>query len=206
MSSTLNKVLIFAAGAAVGSVVTWKVIESKYAQMAREEVEAVRDLYRESHIDEESEDESEPDPSVEDDIPARRRRSDNPMRREYNDLLKTEGYTNYAGTNSDVENDEEVSDVEKPYILSPAEFSSNEEYQTETLFYFDDGVLTDDDYNPIEDVGGIVGTESLTTFGQYEPDAVYVRNERHLTDYEIILDVRRFADLPKSKPHSMEVE
>lgn len=203
MNSTLNKVLIFAAGAAVGSVVTWKAIESKYAQMAREEVEAVRDLYRESHIDDGPENEYDPE---EDRVVDGDEMTKAQYRAQYRDMLGSEGYVNYSGGDSNIESDEGVPNVKKPYILSPAEFSSDEAYQTETLFYFEDEVLTDDDYNPIEDVEGMVGEESLTTFGQYEDDAVYVRNERYLTDYEIILEPRRFADLPKSKPRSMEVE
>lgn len=192
MNTTLSKALTFMAGAVVGSVVTWKLVEARYSQIAREEVEAVRELYREKYGDEDDDDsESEP-------ITDARSLLDNV---EYQQLLKREGYTNYSGGPGN----EEGTGVKKPYVISPDEFGSDENYGTETLYYYDDGVLTDDVNNPIEDVAGMVGDESLTTFGQYEDDAVYVRNERYMTDYEILADARKFADVVKSEPHSTEV-
>ena len=59
-----------------------------------------------------------------------------------------------------------------------------------------DGVLTDDWDHPIEDVEGLVGVESLTHFGEYEEDSVYVRNDRYKTDYEILKDLRNFSEIP----------
>ena len=68
-------------------------------------------------------------------------------------------------------------------------------YTTETLTYYADHVLTDDFDNPIEDVEAMVGEESLNHFGEYEEDAVYVRNERHKIDYEILLDERKYTEV-----------
>ena len=42
----LIKAFIFTAGAAIGSVVTWKVIKTKYEQISNEEIESVREEYR----------------------------------------------------------------------------------------------------------------------------------------------------------------
>ena len=44
--SILNKAIIFAIGAAVGSVVTYKLVKTKYEQIANEEIEDVREYYR----------------------------------------------------------------------------------------------------------------------------------------------------------------
>ena len=39
----LSKVLLFVSGACVGSVVTWKLIEKKYQQIAQEEINSVKE-------------------------------------------------------------------------------------------------------------------------------------------------------------------
>ena len=74
-----------------------------------------------------------------------------------------------------------------PYVISDVEYSEGE-YNTETLHYYKDGVLCDDDFNVIKDVNGTVGSEALNSFGVYEGDAVYVRNDQHKIDYEILLE------------------
>lgn len=63
MSNTLSKFLFFAAGAAIGSVVTWKLINDKYEQLAQEEIKSIREYYQSKDSDdnfEETEDEEEP--------------------------------------------------------------------------------------------------------------------------------------------------
>lgn len=95
--------------------------------------------------------------------------------------------------------------IKKPYVIPPEEFDEIDDYSAETLMYYSDGVLTDDWYNPIEDVEGMVGEDSLKTFGRYEEDSVYVRNETLKTDFEILADVRTYSEamaeiLPNKEP------
>ena len=80
------------------------------------------------------------------------------------------------------------------YVISPEEFGNND-YDAESLNYYADGVLTNSWDEVIEDVDGFVGEDSLTRFGEYEDDCVYVRNEVLQTDYEILLDERKFSDI-----------
>jgi hypothetical protein len=96
--------------------------------------------------------------------------------------------------------------VTKPYVISPEDFGEIEDYDQRTLFYYEDGVLTDDEDNPIEDVDGVVGRGSLTHFGEYEDDSVHVRNERLRIDYEILREPNTYADVVKTKPHHAEEE
>ena len=46
----------------------------------------------------------------------------------------------------------------------------------------------------IEDIDRVVGKDSLTHFGEYEDDSVYVRNDRLKCEYEILLRVGKFED------------
>lgn len=88
-------------------------------------------------------------------------------------------------------------DPNAPYIIDPNEFKESN-YETTTLFYYKDRVVADDDYNVITDIIGTIGDEALETFGRYEEDAVYVRNDILGIDYEILLDERSFYKIAPS--------
>ena len=45
MNNTFKNVLIFAAGAFIGSAVTWKLVKTKYEKIAQEEIDSVKDFY-----------------------------------------------------------------------------------------------------------------------------------------------------------------
>jgi hypothetical protein len=78
-----------------------------------------------------------------------------------------------------------------PYIISPDDFNESN-YESKTLFYYTDKVLADDDFNIIHDVVREIGPDALTSFGLYEDDAVYVRNDVLEIDYEILKDERAY--------------
>jgi len=46
MNNTIKNVAIFGAGAALGSLVTMKVLQEKYAQIAQEEIDSVKEVFR----------------------------------------------------------------------------------------------------------------------------------------------------------------
>lgn len=186
MNDTLNKVIIFAVGAAIGSAVTWKIVKTKYEQIANEEIESVKERFRNKKIsvaepeDEEPKDETE---NGSEDI--------NKESVEYNKILDENGYRNYSSLNESEK--EEKKDMGEPYVISPDEFDT-EDYETESLTYYADGVLTDMYDNIIEDIEGMVGEDSLNHFGEYEDDSVFVRNDATRTDYEILLDSDNYYD------------
>ena len=55
--STLSNIVIFAIGAAIGSAVTWKLLKTKYEQIAQEEIDSVKEEY--GRLREEKEEEEE---------------------------------------------------------------------------------------------------------------------------------------------------
>lgn len=179
-------VLIFAAGAAVGSLITWKLTKTKYETLANEEINSVKerwakrntknDISKETETEETEDegDETEYEPSKED-------------YKNYNKIVTGNEYFSA--------DELEVRMRKGPYVIPPDELGDEDEYEIETLYYFEDKVLTDDMYNPIEDVEGMVGVASLDTFGQYEDDAVYVRNDRYKTYFEILADLRLYSEV-----------
>lgn len=170
----LKNLLIFAAGAVIGSVATWKLTKDKYKAIADEEIESVKETFAKRKKKEDIET-TEP------------KFSDADLKK-LKQTITTNGYRNYSNIAK-----EEEPIMAKPYVISPEEFGEAD-YPTESLTYYADGILTDDRNNIIEDVERMVGMESLNHFGEYEDDSVFVRNDELRTDYEILLDNQRFYD------------
>ena len=189
----LSKVLIFVVGCGIGSVVTWKQIDKKYAQIAQEEIDSVKEAlgYRNERMEEvESEPEDEDNEDNEDDQFDRDTES---AREELAHICKEQGY-DYNGI-SKKEGEEEMTE-NKPYVITPSEFDENG-YKTKTLFCYNDDVVTDERGKVLSEksIEKLIGKESLTTFGQYESDSVFVRNDDLKTDYEILADARNYHEM-----------
>ena len=178
MKGTLSSILIFAAGAAIGSAVTWKIVKTKYEQIAQEEIESVKKIFKHRIEEDKTTDEveaSEPQAPVE---------------------------------NTPADDREVMKMILKPYVISPEEFGDKEDegYESISLTYYADGVLTDDWDERVDDVEETVGTDSLTHFGEYEDDSVFVRNDELKADYEILLDSRNYRDVKQSRAHREDNE
>lgn len=179
----MNKILIFLTGAVVGSLATWKIVKDKYKKLADEEIASVKETFAKRL----SGDVDEEEPDDVDEVVMHQTAPKRPpveVKSEYQTIINT---NNYGG-------DKVMRD--KPYVIPPEEFGENPDYETVSLTYYADQVLTDQD-NFIIDPGEIddmIGEESLDTFGTYEDDSVFVRNEERMTDYEILLDARCYDD------------
>ena len=171
MNTDISNLLFFVAGAAIGAVATWKIVKTKYERIANEEIESVKEVF--SRKRETSSGYVSPAEAVEE---------ANRVIEDYKTMLQENDY-----------DCEEDSDMNRPYVIPPDEFGECE-YDTVTLTYYPDGVLTDELDDVIYDVDGVVGEESLKHFGEFEDDSVCVRNDRDKTDYEILLDPRNYSD------------
>lgn len=196
MNSTfLNNFVIFAFGAAVGSVVTWKLVKTKYEQIAREGIESVKEYYgrafdsKVERVKEESVEEVERE-----DLDTLSERSNNSeMVKNYNDILKKSGYINYSDNAKYTK--KEVDNVEKPYVIEPEEFGELDGYSTVFLSHYADDVLVDDNTDEIvEDVDVVVGDDFAEHFGDYEDDIVHIRNDAFRCDYEITKVNEKYYD------------
>lgn len=182
MDSTLNKIFIFAVGAALGSAVTWKFIKSKYKKIADEEIASVKEKFGRGHRAEINpvDDAAEIKPDKTDIF-------------EYQKIVDESGYVNYSTNKEEDKKEEDEEEMNEPYVISPEEFGEND-YETESLTYYTDGVLTDENDKVIKDVDNLIGEDALTHFGEYEDDSVFVRNDRLKTDFEILMDYRTYTD------------
>lgn len=181
MENIIKSVVIFAAGASAGAIVTWKLIKEKYKKLAQEEIDSVKELYSEkiSKVLERTEPLEE---GAEEQI-------DETIVNEYNNMCSDLGYSS-ASTREKKE--DKV--LTKPYVISPDEFGE-QDYNIISLNYYADGVLADDFDVIIDDVEATVGEDSLNHFGEYEDDSVFVRNDELEIDYEILKDTRKFEEI-----------
>lgn len=184
MNNMLKNIFVFAFGAALGSAVTWKIVKTKYEQIAQEEIDSVKEVFGKKFEPKTT----EPKPYEKPDLS------------EYVKRLNEVGYSDPHANKE--EGGSEVKD--RPYVITPEEFGEADGYDAVSLIYYADGVLTDDWNEKIEDVDGTVGLDSLNHFGEYEDDSVYVRNDRLKTEYEILLDVKNYEDVVNSSHDSDE--
>lgn len=84
--------------------------------------------------------------------------------------------------------------VNTPYVISPDEFGESDDYDTLSLIYYSDGVLVDEENMILNDPESYVGSDALDSFGEYLDDAVYVRDDDKMREFEILLDEREYSD------------
>ena len=188
MNKTLSNLFIFTAGAAIGSAVTWKLVKDKYARIAQEEIEAVREVYM-KHDDDSVEPVVDEEPAV--------------VITESVPTFTEQERVDYANIASNYTTEKGVpKPVSRPYVISPDDYEDSD-YPAVSLTYYADGVVEDDFYNVLSDdeIEEKIGRDSLHHFGEYEEDSVFVRNDAEETDYEILRDSRRYSDVPKQNPY-----
>lgn len=185
MKGILSSFLMLATGAAIGSVVTWKLVKDKYARIAQEEIDSMR-AYFLNRLDE--------------------------LTSDGEDEVKDEQGNAYAHFVSDLgyaygrEPEEDADPMTRPCVIAPEELGECEDYEIINLTYYSDGVLTDDVGEPVEDVDFCVGADFAEHFGEHEPDSVHVRNDERKIYYEILKDNRAYTDVVNFNPFSAEDE
>ena len=194
----MNKGFIFLAfvlGAAGGSFATYKLLKKKYEEIAQEEIDSVKEMYRSSQG------ECTTNPEIEEQKEVAKKSMDKPDIMEYSKKIKDCNYSDYSKTerNKSEEGPEEK-DMSDPYVISPEEFGEDDTYDRINLTYYADGVLADENDEEVENVDGTVGLDSLETFGTYEDDSVHVKNDRLRAYYEILRDERNYEDVMAGRP------
>lgn len=161
----LNDVAFLVLGAFVGSAVTWRYMKKKHeAEMSNEPF----------NWDDESEEESESTKPEE---------TEAADREEAEKIIK---YNQYSRQSSEKEEKEEEP-MNYIKVISPEEFQESE-YPSLSLWYYTDGVITNDDQKIVTNAVELIGNDFKDHFGEYaeDPDTVYVVNERDKVVYEVM--------------------
>lgn len=187
----------FLIGACMGSMTTWYYTKSKYEQIAQEEIDSVKKVFAPQNDDDadNKSDKKTFEDGVKEGI-------------EYAKIIKEQNYTDYSDisntkTVKKANEKEKTESMDKPYVIAPEEYGEFEEYETISLTYYSDGVLTDENDEVVDDIENVVGLDALNHFGEYEDDSVFVRNDRLKSDYEIIADSRTYSEILLNKPYLM---
>ena len=211
MNNKVFGAIIFTAGAIIGSLVTWKVIKTKYEDIAQEEINSVKEEYTRLMVsmkkklndsvtykdDNNEDDRSEKDTDNIDDS----------IMTNYNEIIKSyrssddeENTQNEKEGEEKEEDNDGVSYMEAPYVISPDDFGSIPGYNVEPLDYFADGILADG-WGVELDIAETIGEDAINHFGDYDDDVVYVRNEQTKLEYEVTRDPRTYAEAVRTNPN-----
>ena len=165
----MKNLLFFVTGAAIGSVVTWKLIEKKYKDIADEEIASVIETFK----------------------------AEKPKRNK-KDIIEVVDNV-LEKTAKEVKKKVSKNKEKEPYIITPEQYGEYEEYKTLSLLYLADDNLIDDNDEIIKDRDAILGKDALSHFGEYEDDSVYIRDEDKLIDYEILRSEKTFSEIQKGQ-------
>ena len=193
MDIKITCTIAFLAGVAVGVAATWKFAKKKYEQIAQEEIDSVKEVFRRLRRESEAKSTEEPKVELVEENEADKA-NDHVDICEYRKVINNNSYDND-------QNYEEGAPInmDRPYVIAPDEFGERAGYERFSFTYYSDGTLTDECDEPIspEDVEKLIGKESLTHFGEYEDDSVFVRNDDIESDFEILLDLRKYSDVKR---------
>ena len=199
--------LYFVAGAAVGALGAWYFAKKKYEKIAQDEIQSVTDAFSE-RLDKLARN-SMDDPSIRPTPEELEREATKPGDRniiDYAAVLSKQGSTDYTKFSKDEEEPTETEDSEisvdtaaGPVIICPDDYGEIPEYEQLSWIYFADHVLTDDDYSLITNYEKWIGDGALQHFGEYEDDAIHVRNDKLKCYIEVVIDSRLYASVVAEK-------
>lgn len=180
MNDKIKSFIAFSVGAAVGSIVAWKLLEKNYKRIADEEIDSVKEVF-----------DRKLQRKVDEEIEKRKQEI-------CDDVIHKFGY---AGDEKIKKEDgRDMAEDTNVYVIPPESFGEIG-YRTESLTYYADKVLTNENDEVITNIDELIGKNSLETFGEYEDDSVFVRNDKLKVDFEILLDMRAYNTAQNRKPH-----
>lgn len=171
--NSIIKGLIFLAGAAVGSAVTYALLDRKYEERIKKDQDSLRALYEKYKEKETIQVPKETNESIEN----------------YKHILEDEGY-HVEAVDRPSEEDDYMTNI---HIISPEEFGDSD-YPCISLMYHTDGVVSNDDGKIVTNVEELIGDDFMNHFGEYEYDSVFVRNDDMEIDYEILRDYKGYSE------------
>ena len=193
-TNIIGYILAFSAGGAIGATVAYKLLEEKYERIAQEKIKSIKEAYTVPRIIEDEtnmpvEDIPESNNAIEHQTIVQEYISDDPSQ-------PVPQYTDYTTMAT---KPVEFVDDDEPYVIEPIT-AGDDDYEITTYTLYGDGVLADEMNMPVEDISGTVGRDYAEHFGEYDDEAVYIRNDRLRTDFEVLREGRTYAELMTRGP------
>lgn len=191
MNDKLSSVIIFCGGVFIGGFLTWDFFKTKYEKIADEEIASVKETFEHR--------ESRPDKNYK--VEEALKGNDayinvSPgVAERIVQIIDSNGYRNYSNTAIETDKKGGTADMElkQPYVITPEQYEDNVDYTKVSLTWYSDEVL-EDDWGNVLDPDDVIGSDALKTFGQYEKDSVFVRDDDEQIDYEVLLDTRSYKE------------
>lgn len=180
MNDKLSSVIIFCGGVFIGGLLTWDFFKTKYEKIADEEIASVKETFEHR----------EPRPDKNYKVEESLKGNDT-----YINIIDSNSYRNYSNTAIKTDKKGGTADMElkQPYVITPEQYEDNVDYTKVSLTWYNDEVL-EDDWGNVLDPDDVIGRDALKTFGQYEKDSVFVRDDDEQIDYEVLLDTRNYKE------------
>lgn len=180
MNDKLSSVIIFCGGVFIGGFITWDFFKTKYEKIADEEIASVKETFKHR----------EPRPDKNYKVEESLKGND-----AYINIIDSNSYRNYSNTAIETNKKGGTADMElkQPYVITPEQYEDNVDYTKVSLTWYNDEVL-EDDWGNVLDPDDVIGSDALKTFGQYEKDSVFVRDDDEQIDYEVLLDTRSYKE------------
>lgn len=191
MNDKLSSVIIFCGGVFIGGFLTWDFFKTKYEKIADEEIASVKETFKHR----------EPRPDKNYKVEEALKGNDEYINvspgvaERIIKIIDSNGYRNYSNTAIETEKKGGTADMElkQPYVITPEQYEDNVDYTKVSLTWYNDEVL-EDDWGNVLDPDDVIGSDALKTFGQYEKDSVFVRDDDEQIDYEVLLDTRSYKE------------
>ncbi len=168
----------FSCGTVTGFFAGKKMLEQHYNQVIQEEVESVKQAFRNYSRSGAAKAGKKPEESVNVVDIQKAQRTDK-EKKDYRAYYR----------DASPQQKKPVKEEPKIHVISPEEFDTAG-YETISLKCYANGVVTDDSGEVMteDEIENSITRESLSHFGEYELDSVFVRNDDMRTDYEILMD------------------
>ena len=191
MNDKLSSVIIFCGGVFIGGFLTWDFFKTKYEKIADEEITSVKETFEHR----------EPRPDKNYKVEEALKGNDEYINvspgvsERIIKIIDSNGYRNYSNTAIETDKKGGTADMElkQPYVITPEQYEDNVDYTKVSLTWYNDEVL-EDDWGNVLDPDDVIGSDALKTFGQYEKDSVFVRDDDEQIDYEVLLDTRSYKE------------
>lgn len=191
MNDKLSSVIIFCGGVFIGGFLTWDFFKTKYEKIADEEIASVKETFEHR----------EPRPDKNYKVEEALKGNDayinvSPgVAERIVQIIDSNGYRNYSNTAIETDKKGGTADMElkQPYVITPEQYEDNVDYTKVSLTWYNDEVL-EDDWGNVLDPDDVIGSDALKTFGQYEKDSIFVRDDDEQIDYEVLLDTRSYKE------------
>lgn len=202
----MHKALYFTFGVAVGAGASWYFWKEYHRKRADEEIQSVKEAFASKKAEEGKSEKKEVQMTVDlaaDSVTYEKERQS--KLQDYRAMVRESGYRSRTSPKDLLEDDPNEpppgDNVTKPYVIRPEEFDTLDNYDAVCYTYYADGVLVDEDEDPLEipEIATAIGLDFASHFGDYDEDSVHIRNDLRRIDYEIVRDLRKYGDFHESE-------